>query len=126
MVAGTGFHGSGFWRFGVSGTGLLVQVFPYRGFWRFGVSSSWFGVMQVRGFGYGVSVSGFRVRGSGYGVSRFGFFEVRGSGTWFRVWGSPFEVSGSGFWRFGYGFSCSLFRVFDVRGCGYRVHGSGF
>ena len=84
--------GYGVSRFGFSGS----LVFEVRGFWfsvkgfrgsGFMVYGSRYGVLEVWGFGFGVTWIGVR-------CLRYGVLEVRG----FRVWvsGSLFGVSGAG------------------------------
>ena len=101
--------------------GSAIQGFTFRGF---GVGVSGSGFSQFR-----VSGSGFRDSGSRAGVSCFG---VSGSGFRVSVGGLGFRVRGSGF----FGVSRLGFGVFEVRGfwCGVSglgvslswVSGSGF
>ena len=80
-VSGTGFHGSGFRGRGCGGSRFQVMVFSLFGV--FEVRGCGTGC-TVRGFGFGVTFSGFRVRGFGSCISRFGVPRFRNSGTWFR------------------------------------------
>ena len=104
-------------RIGFPDLGFRVEGFEDRGF-GLGVSAtgfrdSGFWSTEFRGFGY--EVSGTRSR---YMVLRFGV-----SGTWFRC--SRFrEVCSFGGLGFGYG--VSRFEVFKVRGFAYVYSGWGF